>query len=231
MASPLHAEEPEVFGFTRPPKAAQVPEPASPGEIHGEPQGKGESAFSYQWRYRPQTYEMHFQHPEDLSRRIYALALAAGDISPTLPREKFYKSVNGFHYSAIQIADWLNQTRTSDMALTREENEFVGELLKAGIIVIGKDGYLPGNDIKHVLGAAPGKERTFAQNLLHERLHVFWDETPSMRDEAVEAWRKQTESEKSAALQRLKNYNLKNENQLIEEWTILEDEENGFNIK
>lgn len=231
IASPLHAEGLEDLWSRYAPEGAQKADLPAPGVIYGEPQGKGTASFSYQWKFRPQTYEMHFQHPQDLSRRVYALALTAGDISPFLPREKFYKGVTGFHYSAAQLADWLNQTQANHLTLTKEENELAGELIKEGIIVFGKDGYVPGDNIKHVLGAAPGARRTFNQNLLHERLHVFWDENSSMRENAKNAWAKLTEAEKSAILQRLRNYNPKNEAQLIEEWAILDAEQSDFNIK
>lgn len=203
----------------------------TPGAIYGQAPGTGESSFSYQWKYRPKTYEMHFQDPETLAKGIRSLALYAGDISPDLPPEKFYKGVTGFHYSAAQIAGWLNNVIRKKEELNPEENAFAGEMLKNGIVKLGGEGFTPGEDISHALGSAPGKKRAFAKNLLHERLHVFWDEDQQMRDKARSAWDGMTESEKEEIRKRLKNYNQNNEDQLLEEWAILEAENNGFNIK
>lgn len=203
----------------------------TPGLLADQAPGTGESSFSYQWKYRPGTFEIHYDNPEQLARGIYSIALFTGDISKDLPVEKFYKGVTGFHYSSRQIADWLNDVIARHMALPPEENVLVGELLKGGVIQIGQNGFMPGKDLNHVLGAAPGKKRTFAKNLLHERLHVFWDEDREMREQAEAQWAKLTDDEKAAIRQRLKNYNQGNERQLLEEWAVLEAENSNHSIK
>lgn len=221
----------ELWNKYAPDKFREEAELPTPGIIYGQPPGTGESSFSYQWKYRPKTYEMHFQNPEKLARGIRSLALYAHDISQELPPETFYKGVTGFHYSVIQIADWLNNVLKSHEELNPEENEFAGEMLRNSILKLGSSGFMPGDDIRHVLGSAPGKKRSFAKNLRHERLHVFWDEDQEMRNKAYHSWNNLQEIEKEAIRQRLKNYNQNNEAQLIEEWAILEAEQNGFNIK
>lgn len=203
----------------------------TPGIVYGQPAGTGESSFFYQWQYRPKTYEMHFQDPVKLASGLRSLALFTHDISPELDPEKFYKGVTGFHYSTRQIADWLNHSLATRQTLNQAENEFAGELLKNGVVTISSTGFAPGAKINHVLGAAPGKKRSFAQNLLHERLHVFWDENNQMRQTAHAAWKNLTESEKEAIRKRLKNYDQNNGEQLLEEWAIMEAEKNGFKLK
>lgn len=204
---------------------------AAPGRIIGDAPGSGVSAFDYGWRYRPQTYEMHFANPEELARSVYSLAAFARDISPDMPRERFYRGVLGFHYTAAQIADWLNYMLANHKPLTLEENKFAGEMLKEGIIGIGEKGFQPGNVITHALGAAPGKKRSFERNLLHERLHVFWDENAKMREDAENAWRRLDDTSLAAIREKLRNYAQNNEKQLMEEWAIGNAEENNFSIE
>lgn len=210
-------------------KAEMLPD--TPGIIYGELPETATVSFSEQWKYRPGTFEMYFQNPESLARGIRSLALYAHDISPDLPAEKFYKGVTGFHYSVQQIADWLNSTFANNVALIKEESELVGELLRNSVLTIGNAGFAPGGKIKHILGAAPGKSRTLEQTLLHERLHVFWDEDEQMRARAHHAWQQLTESQKAEIRKRLRNYDQNNEAQLVEEWAILDAERTGLKIK
>lgn len=203
----------------------------TPGIIIGKPQGHDEYGFSYPWKYRSSAYEMHFEKPVELAKSVYGLALYAKDVSPTLPREKFYGGVLGFHYSARQVAGWLNETIRNHESLSQEENAFAGRMLLEGVVKIGPDGFEPGNKITHVLGASGGKKRSFAQNLRHERLHVFWDEDRAFRERQQEAWNNLSEEDKQKARQELKNYNQDNERQLIEEWAIKGAEKTNMSIK
>lgn len=221
----------ELWNKYAPDNFREEAELPAPGIIYGQAPGTGESSFSYQWKYRPRTYEMHFQNPETLAKGIRSLALYARDISPDLPPEKFYKGVTGFHYSAEQIAGWLNHVIRNNEELKPEENAFAGEMLKSGVVRLGDHGFMADGEISHALGSAPGKKRSFAKNLLHERLHVFWDEDRQMRDDARSAWGRMSASGKDEIRNRLKNYNQNNEDQLIEEWAILEAEQNDFNLK
>lgn len=214
--------------------AGQSEKPAeieTPGKIFGKAPGTGESAFDYPWKYRSRTYEMHYSNPLGLAKSIHSLALYAHDVSPDLPKEKFYRGVLGFHYSARQIAGWLNEALENHKELDASENALAGLMLSEGIIRLGKNGFEPAGSIKHVLGSAPGKKRSFARNLRHERLHVFWDEDEAFRSREQQAWRQLTDAEKADIRAKLKNYDPKNEAQLVEEWAVGRTENNGMPIK
>lgn len=201
----------------------------TPGELLG--RSNGQDAFEYPWKYRAKTYEMHFADPRQLARGLYSMALFVGDISNDLPREKFYSGVTGFHYSASQIADWLNWAIQNHIALNEAESEFAGKMLANGIIMLGKNGFEATGAIHHVLGAANGKKRTFEQNLLHERLHVFWDEDKDFQNQAMTEWNSLSGEEKENIRKMLKNYNQQNEAQLTEEWAISNAEKANPSIK
>ena len=192
----------------------------TPGRILGKAQEEGTASFAYHWRYRWKTYELHFVSSSQLAHSIYGLALFTGDVSPNLPKDKFFGGVLGFHYSVNQICAWLNDVWAKHLTLTNEENFFVGLLLQDGVIAISKGGWSKTGKINHVLAAAPGKKRTFAENLRHERLHVFWDESSVFRAREIDAWRKLKASEQAEARKKLKNYSQNNESQLIEEWAV-----------
>lgn len=203
----------------------------TPGKIIGKAQGHGESGFEYPWKYRSTVYEMHFENPEQLARGIYSLALHARDVDESLPVEKFYGGVLGFHYSAPQVAAWLNDILKDHKPLSAEENAFAGLMLQEGVVKIGKNGFEPGRRVTHVLGAAPGKKRTFERNLHHERMHVFWDEDKSLREKETAAWQAMNETEKAEARKAFKNYAKGNEKQLVEEWAISRAEKSGMSIR
>lgn len=227
---PAHILE-ELWNKYAPVEMKETRDIPVPGKILGKSQGTGAAAFDYPWKYRRHTYEMHFQNPEDLARAIYSLALHARDVSPDLPVEKFYGGVLGFHYSGEQVADWLNEVLSKHLSLNKQENEFAGLMLEIGLVKIGKNGFQPGSSIRHVLGAAPGNKRKFANNLRHERLHVFWDEDKLMRDNARKQWNSFSETEKNNIRQELKNYAQDNERQLIEEWAVKQAEKSNMSIK
>ena len=192
----------------------------TPGRVMGAPQGLGTAAFDYYWKYRRRTYELHFDNPAALAGSVYGLALHAGDVSPSLPREKFLGGVLGFHYSVNQICNWLNAVAAKRQTLSAGESAFVGILLLDGVITMADGGWQGTGKARHVLGAAPGKKRGFAENLRHERLHVFWDEDSAFRARELDAWRKMPEAERAQVRAQLKNYAQDNEPQLIEEWAV-----------
>lgn len=235
MAAPCHAEVLEQawdkYHQMAVGSAAEEKPAANPGIIIGEPQGKGESAFDYQWKYRDSVWEMHGDNPAELARAIYSLALHAGDISLDLPIEKFYGAALGFHYSGQQISAWLNDALKSGRALSPRESGFAGRLLLDGALRVGPDGFEPGEKIKHVLGAAPGKKRGFAENLRHERWHVLWDESEAFRAGKRAEWAALSPAEKAAARAELKNYDQSNEEQLIEEWAVKRAEKAALPLK
>lgn len=203
----------------------------TPGRILGAPQGRDTASFDYHWKYRWRTYELHFAEPALLARSIYGLALHAGDVSPKLPKEKVYNGVLGFHYSLNQVCAWLNDVAAKRQTLTPEENWLVGVLLQDGVIAIHKGGFGSTGKIRHILAAAPGKKRSFAANLRHERLHVFWDENSAFRAREMDSWKTMTEVERAEARNVLKNYAQNNESQLIEEWAVKRAEASNMQLE
>lgn len=202
----------------------------APGLIIGKAQGEADSAFDYKWKYRERAFEMHFEKASDLSHSIYSLALHTRDISPKLPKEKFFKGVPGFHYSTEQIVTWLNDPEK--MPLSTEEKQFVAQLQQGGVVSLQAGRYVGSDSIDHVLGAAPGKKRSFAFNLRHERLHVFWDEDPQFRTRYQAEWLGLEEAEKLSARQNeLRNYAQGNEQQLVEEWAIYKAEASNMSLE
>lgn len=213
------------------PEAQSSASASTPGVILGKAQGAGEAAFDYPWKFRSSAYEMHFEKPDELARSVYSLALFAHDVSPDIPPDKFYGGVLGFHYSTAQISAWLNNTLANGKSLSPAESRLAGRLLLEGILAIGPYGFEPIGGIKHVLGAAPGKKRSFATNLRHERLHVFWDENKEFQQEQIARWQALSDAEKANIRKELKNYAQDNEPQLIEEWAIKNAEKGQMPIK
>lgn len=177
------------------------------------------------WRYRAASYEMYFASSPVLARSIYGLAIQSGDVDRTMPLERFEKGVRGFHYSATQVCAWINAVLAEQTPIyTAEERRLILWLLKDGVVNILEGVAVPGASLHHVLGAAPGKKRTFEAALRHERLHVLWDEDPGFAAASRAQWAALSEPEKQAARKRLAAYAQSNEAQLIEEWAAAQAE-------
>ncbi len=205
-----HYAEPKVMAF--------------PGRKIGISTHNGEASFDYPWAHRETTYELHYADALFLARSILSLAISAGDVSADIDPDKFYHGVSAFHYSTDQLCQWLNAAPT----LTRSEAALV-QLLKAdGVLRQQEDKWVPGKNITNVLGCAPGKQRSFAQNLRHERLHVFWDRSERFREGYIKAWHNLSAKEQAAARKKLKQYNPDNEAQLIEEWAVYQAEQEAL---
>lgn len=192
-----------------------------PGRTIGAvPAYAGESAFTYNWPYRAQTYELVFAQSAELAASIYSLAISAGDISKDVSRERFLRGVSGFHYSLQQVLDFVNGADFSQ--LHPEEHALISWLQDDGVIARNAEGqYQAGTSgIKHILGAAPGKKRSYELNLKHERLHVYWDQDEALQRTWQERYSALSANEKSAVHKKLKQYNQDNEPQLIEEWAV-----------
>lgn len=225
----------KIQGYVRPTTENQTQikpnskkESIFPGKKIQKSLGTNESDFNYDWKYRKQSYEMHFENSTKLASAIYSLALYSKDITKEIPYEKFVKNVQGFHYSVSQICDWLNHNSGQ---LSSDECWLIGCLIYDGVVSIKNGVFTPNSKIKHVLGAAPGKKRTFALNLRHERLHVFYDQDKNFKTKYVNKWKSLTEEQKDNEKKKLKNYNSSNEAQLIEEWAIYIAEKNKFSNK
>jgi len=201
-----------------------------PGIIKGgNPYGEGESAFNYKWKYRSETYEMHFDSPSNLAASIFNLAIFSGDIEKSFPKDVFVKGVQGFHYSLDQICNWLNDPSTNVEKLSDEELAFIGTIIADKLIVSEAQKYKKGREeINHILGASPGKKRSFDSNLRHERLHVFWDNDPSFREIWINKWNNLSPDEQQIIFKKMKKYYQKNVDQIIVEWAIKENEKNSL---
>lgn len=201
-----------------------------PGRQIGRPQGSGEAAFVYPWKYRHQTYELHYENPQLLARSVYGLAIFTGDVSDDLPKETFYSSVKGFHYDIKQVCEWLNYIIKNERELTVEEKFLINLLIEDKFIIFKENTYSPGEGVSHLVAAAPGSSRSFANNLRHERLHVYWDEDVYFQSQFRAKWILLSNSEKEKVREKLKNYNQNNEQQLIEEWAIKISETENISI-
>lgn len=177
------------------------------------------------WKYRASSYELYFASSASLARSVYGLAIQSGDVDATMPLERFEKGVRGFHYSAQQVCGWINAVFAERMPVyTDEEHRLIFWLLKDGVVHVVDGRAIPGTSIRHVLGAAPGTKRGFEPTLIHERLHVLWDEDPSFATEFKAKWDGLSTEEKQAARQGLAAYSQSNEAQLIEEWAVKQAE-------
>ena len=188
-------------------------------------------SFTYNWKYRSSTYELHYTEQKTLSKSIYSLALYSKDISKDLSKEKFYSGVAGFHYTVEQISDWVNSVLKGFSQVNYDENRFINTLIKDNVIIFNDGKFIPSLKIKHVLGAAPGKKSILADNLLHERLHVFWDNDADFKQHYLSRWNKMASKEQEDIKKEFKNYNQDNINQIIEEWAINEAQKGNFNIE
>ena len=189
------------------------------------------NSFTYNWKYRSSTYELHYTEQQILSKSIYSLALYAKDISKDLPQEKFYNNVAGFHYTSVQISDWVNAVLNGLCQVNYDENRFINTLIKDNVIIFQNGRFIPSSKISHVLGAAPGKKLSLNSNLMHERLHVFWDNDKSFKQHYLSCWNKLSAKDQDDIKKEFKNYNQNNIDQIIEEWAITEALKSNFSIK
>jgi hypothetical protein len=204
----------------------------APGRIFWDRTEASCHSFTAPWRYRESTYELHYDDSRFLARISYALALHARDIDLSLPVEKFLGGLLGFHYSVDQVCAWLNDVTTGhspDPAL--DEAVLAGLLLGDRVIVFRKGRFAPAGRVRHVLAASAGKKRSFASTLLHERLHVFWDEDAAFRESMNKEWQIMPAERKAAEKKALGRYASDNESQLMEEWAIRQAELTNMDLR
>jgi hypothetical protein len=188
--------------------------------------------FTTPWRYRENAYELYYGDSRALARASYALALHARDIDLSLPVEKFLRGVLGFHYSADQICAWLNDVTASlspDPAL--DDAVLAGLLLSDRVIAFRNGRFTPAGHVRHVLAASAGKKRSFVSVLLHERLHVLWDEDAAFRERMTKEWQALPAERKAAEKAALSRYAADNEVQLMKEWAIKEAERINMDLR
>jgi hypothetical protein len=205
---------------------------AAPGRIFWARTEASCSSFAAPWRYRAHPYELYYDDSRPLARTAYALALHARDIDLSLPVEKFLGGVLGFHYSVDQVCDWLNDVTTGkspDPVL--DEAMLAGLLLSDRVIVFHKGRFTSTGRVRHVLAASAGKKRSFASTLLHERLHVFWDEDAAFRERMTGEWQALSEERKTAEKKALSRYAADNEVQLMKEWAIKAAERTQMDLR
>ena len=189
-------------------------------------------SFTAPWRYREHTYELYYDDSRSLARASYALALHARDIDLSLPAEKYLGGLLGFHYSVDQICAWLNDViagQSPDPAL--DEAVLAGLLLSDRVIAFHKGRFTSTGRVRHVLAASAGKKRPFDSTLLHERLHVFWDEDTAFRERMTRAWEALPAERKAAEKRALSRYAADNEDQLLEEWAIHQAERTNMDLR
>lgn len=201
--------------------------PGLPGRILGQ-EGSDTAerlrAFAWAWRYRPMTYELHYANGRDLARAAYGLALHSGDIDPGMTLARLSSVARSHHYTMTQVCDWLNAAFAGRFKpLSQEELVLVGFLVQDGALRVQNGEFVPAGLITHILAAAPGKKQGFGQNLEHERLHVFWEQSAPFRNAATQRWRTLSESESNRVREELAHYS-GTEARLIEEWAIREAE-------
>jgi hypothetical protein len=202
-----------------------------PGRLLGDITPEREAIFTHKWLYRSKTYELHYDNSQSLARTIYGIALYVKDIDTSLPVDKFINGVLGYHYSVNQICDWINAVIGNKAPSPKlDECLLLGMLLEDKILTLNDGAFVSTGVVTHVLAAAPGKKRSFASNLRHERLHSYWDENEKFRKDATDAWHKLSEADRQAAMKKLARYAKNNVEQLIEEWAVHESELSNISL-
>ena len=197
-----------------------------PGWMAGQWETPPDALLRSPWPYRSQVYEVLFPDRALLGRTIYGLAIYAGDVDGTMDRERFEGGVQGFHYSLDQVIGWANETLWNRKQFLPEEKDLLNHLVQDGVLVKQGGLFAQAGNIKHILGAAPGRRRTIDLNLTHERIHVLWELDPDFRARLTQRWQSLTEEEKEAVYSRLSGYNRENTVLIIEEWAVRETEAN-----
>jgi hypothetical protein len=195
-----------------------------PGRVVGQSAELTAFFFQSRWAHRQTTYELYFAEPEELARSVYSLALASGDITPDMPRDRFEKGVRGFHYSMEQVRRWADGVLADEISLPRSERAFWDMLVADAVLSIADGKTVGSATITHILGAASGRRRRFIDNLRHERLHVLWDESPDFSLDAAARWAEMREEDKQEVFSSLSAYSTERESQIMEEWAVRQAE-------
>lgn len=214
------------------PKEKAMPEPAGPPAEPGFPGIIAEGwttppneLFHEKWPYRAVTYELYFPTTASLGRTVYGLAIFTKDLKPSVTLERFEKGAGGFHYSIGQLVDWANAVAEGrQQTYTREEDAFLARLVRDKVMIKVNGRYRDIGMVRHVLGVTPQKKRSVKLNADHERLHVLWDEDREFREKHIKLWQGLSREEKDVVIRGLKGYNPENEMQMIEEWSVRQNE-------
>ena len=196
---------------------------AAPGRLPAHAPPAVQELFFAQSKARHLSYEILFPQQRMLGLAVFALALHAGDVPRDTKPQRFFKGVQGFHYSVAQVCAWRADLPHSLKGLPPESAQaalWLARLLEEDQVIHKVAGKWQGTGgIVHVLGAARGEKRSLARNLRHERLHVLWDEDQDMRKEARAAWEALLPTEQEKAVRALQGY-AADKALLLEEWAV-----------
>ena len=196
---------------------------SAPGRLPANATTAVRGLFFTQNKARHVSYEIIFPDQRLLALAVFSLAVHAGDVPNNMDAQRFFRSVQGFHYSIAQVCTWRTDLARSFKELPPEAahaTRWFMQMLEEDQIISNVSGQWQGTGtVSHVLGAARGEKRSLARNLRHERLHVLWDEDADMRQKAHVAWGKLTPHQRKQALQSLQGYSTDNA-LLLEEWAV-----------
>lgn len=199
--------------------------PSGPGRSVGDAASLQLVAASAHWKWRPVVYELYFESAPELARSVYGLALDMNDIDRDMPLNRFERGGQAFHYDVSQICRWINNVLHERVPVnTPQERRLIDWLFSDGVVDIKGGLAVPGEKVRHILGVAGGKKRSFAINLVHERLHIVWDENEDFRNDAKKRWQTLSEKEKQSVYESLPGYSKDREEQIVEEWAVREAE-------
>lgn len=181
------------------------------------------NTFTWSWRYRAVTYELHYATPRDMARAVYGLALHSQDIDPKISLSRLSTVAQSSHYGMDQVCAWINDVFSGRFkSFSQDETLLIGFLIQDGLIRVERGKFITTGLVSNILAVAPGKKLPLAKNLEHERLHVFWKLSPAFRAEAERVWRSLSDEERESVRQQLKGYD--GDAHILEEWAVLETE-------
>ena len=195
-----------------------------PGWIIDKWKMKPEGLFFENWRYRSITYEVFSPTKTKLALMLYNLAIFSKDLDQSVTLARFKRGAQGFHYSVEQIVNWANVLSKKQNIFNNVEKAFLEKLNKDKVLSKSKGRYRATGKIQHIIGAAPGKKRSLALNLNHERWHVMWDQNVEFREFYLGKWQGLPEAQKNALRQSFIGYNQEHEMQIVEEWAVKKKE-------
>ena len=204
-------------------KRKSITEDEKPGRVIGKKTKEIQEAIDSNWEYRAKTYELYFESQTVLAESVYSLAKFTKDISSDVPLSKVKKGVSAFHYSAEQICDYIAAVERNELTISAEERKLVSYLIKDGVVVL-VNGKCEAPYIQDVVGVSSSKKRSLKSNLTHERLHIYWDKDQSLRSDYTERWESLNKAQQDDIKKKLKQYDVSNTDQIIEEWAIYDKE-------
>lgn len=157
---------------------------------------------------------------------FYDVAQHVGDLKQNVDLERFREGVQGAHYSASQVLDWVKSLDHEK----RGEHPLVQELLDAGFLrITDSKGVETSGTFAHVIGLRCHKEQSPLPTLIHELLHVRYEHDSKFRSEMQERWDALPMSSKMDFKNKIRSsYVIDKECQVTEEWAVREMESQLF---